>query len=270
MRVFKDANVNWAMYRYHMCSDLLINFQYLLKYPFGKKWPVYLYHHIPKCGGETVAELLRKWFLVFRDDKPSGFRGILPFITIRRLRSYCCVHGHFHLDGYRLWERYPFVYGNNEYRIISFVRHPFNTIVSKYYYGIKTGEINTEDVSLKQFVMSEYDINDLYCMYPRRDKRFIDHMFGNRNYLANKLGCDIHNYKERLDSYFFIGILEHLNFSFQELAKRIGKSFVATNVHRNRSKYDKQYEDVSESEFRKRNELDYLIYDYVRGKLKIA
>ena len=42
----------------------------LLKH-FYPKNPVYIFHHIPKCGGTSLSYILNKWFVVVRDYRKN-------------------------------------------------------------------------------------------------------------------------------------------------------------------------------------------------------
>ena len=43
--------------------DHMKNYEFFVKYPFYSKYPIYIFHHVPKCGGESFGKALNNWFL---------------------------------------------------------------------------------------------------------------------------------------------------------------------------------------------------------------
>ncbi|RLD58551.1 MAG: hypothetical protein DRJ01_12410 [Bacteroidetes bacterium] len=88
------------------------------------------------------------------------------------------------------------------------------------------------------------------------------------NYIANILGCNTDNYKEKINSSFFIGIFEKINESFKLFVKLI-ESKEVTLPKENVSQKDKQEKNFTSQQiknFKENNKLDYLIWDYCLKK----
>jgi len=208
-----------------------------------KKYPVYVFHHIPKCAGTSMISALRHWFFVVKDYMRYYHPEELPFfirhpVNIRKLRSRHCLSGHFALPETHLYKRYPGVWQDRDFKIFTFIRDPLEVKISLYYFEKKRGQ--REGVSLAQ------------------------HLLERKNYIAGILDCTIDNYKDVLDRYFFIGITGHLQSSLDKLADLLDKRKVKLPVL-NLSQRDSQASNLSPemiNRFKAANELDYRIYDY--------
>ncbi|MFZ1320185.1 MAG: hypothetical protein WAT71_01380 [Ignavibacteria bacterium] len=98
----------------------------------------------------------------------------------------------------------------------------------------------------------------------KKTTSLIDYINGHKNILANFFPCDENNYKEVLDKYFFIGIVEKMQESFDKLADLTGKTRINLPML-NLSKKDDQAAELSPEfvkMFKEYNSLDYKIYDY--------
>jgi hypothetical protein len=202
--------------------------------------PVYVFHHIPKCGGTSLMKVLRRWFILVRDyvDEAPLAEFQLKRHDLSRLRTRHCLCGHFDIAGCYLHERYPQVVGNKEFRLFTFVRDPLELKISLYFYERKMG---------RQMAPS-----------------LIQRLFEEQNYLSRRFPCTSDNYQEVLDRYFFIGITEHLQDSLDQLADMLGKRRLKV-PRLNAAERDNEYYDLSPeviSAFRAANPLDYRIYDY--------
>ena len=210
---------------------------------FKRKYPVYIFHHIPKCAGTSLISALRRWFFVVKDYTRYYHPEELPYfikhpVDIKALRSYHCLCGHFALPETHIHKRYPGVLHNRNFKIFTFIRDPLEVKISLYYYEKKRGQ--REGVSLEQ------------------------HLLERENYIAGVLDCTLDNYKEVLDRYFFIGITEHVQLSMDKLAKLLNKRKVKLPVL-NPSRRDPQVSSLPPeiiNRFKAANELDYRIYDY--------
>ena len=208
-----------------------------------KKRPAYIFHHIMKSGGSSVVLALYKWFKIIFDhtEDPNGiYRDINEYvnykINLENVYSDSCIVAHFQFNGLLLSQRYPeAIIRNKEFRLFTFVRDPLELVISLYYYS--KSSINT---TLEKYLNEK------------------------KNYLANLFPCNDLNYKEVLDRYFFIGIVERMQESFDKLAELAGNEKV-TLPFVNKSDKDEQISKLSEEFIRKykeKNELDYRIYNY--------
>ncbi|MBV6478191.1 MAG: hypothetical protein HGGPFJEG_00939 [Ignavibacteria bacterium] len=219
---------------------------------FRLKRPTYFFHHLIKCGGSSLGAILTKWFN-FENDLYDKIGGKLGFdyggnlnnflkykFNIENLSSDCCIRGHFQHKDIFIDQRYPEIFNRkNEYRVFTFVRDPYKVLLSLYYFGRKR-EYDYKDISLETFFKST------------------------RNFLSYLLNCNEDNYKEILDRYYFIGIVDNMQESIDKLADRIGNRRIKVPLY-NTTKKDTQLEKIT-PEFKKfikeYNSLDYKIYNY--------
>ena len=214
-----------------------------------QKYPVYIFHHIPKCAGTSMISVLRQWFFVVKDYWRYYHPGEFPYFLqhpakIRRLRSCHCLCGHFAEPETHIHKRYPGVFHNENFKIFTFIRDPLEVKISLYYYEKKRGK--REGISLEQ------------------------HLLERENYIAGILDCTLENYKEVLDRYFFIGITEHLQLSMDRLAVLLNKRKIKLPVL-NLSHRDSQVSGLTPeitSRFKAANQLDYSIYDHCLARFR--
>jgi hypothetical protein len=205
--------------------------------------PVYVFHHIPKCGGTSMEMVLARWFVFVPDYRTGPSSGIPARLDLHKLRSGHCLVGLYDSEGYYLYQRYPEVLTSDRFRLITLVRDPLQVRLSLYYYGKKRKA----------------------GLYNKLNK-LEDHIFSGSNYLAGRFPATLENYKEVIDRYFFVGILEQPQASLDILAHMIGKppqKFPWENA--SRSHGGSASDGLSEEQvarFREQNSLDYLFYDY--------
>jgi hypothetical protein len=211
---------------------------------FSPVGPVYVFHHIPKCGGSSMQRVLARWFLFVPD-----YHSELSKVDLHRLRSAHCLAGHYDVDGYYLHQRYPEVLTSDRFRLITFLRDPLQARLSLYRYQKK---INA----------------GLY----NKVNKLEDHIFWDSNYLAGRFPATPENYKEVIDRYFFVGILEQAQASLDLLAHMIRKptqKFPWENATRGGlGTASDELSDELVARFRAQNSLDYLIYDYSVQKFR--
>ena len=211
-----------------------------------KSSPVYVFHHIPKCGGTSLNYLLKQWFVLIKEYR-SGLTGEYPErIDIKRLTSAHCLSGHFETEGYYLHQRYPELLTSEKYRIFTFVRDPLQVRLSLYRYEKKHYGLAGQSVE--------------------------ENLLSQSNYLANRFPVTIDTYKEIIDRYFFIGILEEVQDCINNLAKIIGKKTCPLPWHNKTSGgYFSDSDKISDAvidEFKEKNRLDYMVYEYCLEKYK--
>jgi hypothetical protein len=218
------------------------------------KNPVYIFHHIPKCGGTSVSKLLDSWFIIFRDYRVGSTLDYPEKFDLGSFRSWHCLCGHFELDGYYLHQRYPevFLSDSNRYRVFTFIRDPLQVQLSLYRYEMKSGVSNAKSVE--------------------------EHLMLRPNYIAQRFPATFDNYKEVIDRYYFVGILEYAQESINLLSTISGKCPMplpfmnrTQKIVRNEPGDGELSQDLVE-QFKIDNALDYLIYDYCleRFKRKLA
>lgn len=201
--------------------------------PFAPKDPVTVFHHLPKCGGASILQVLGHWFVRVEEYRETWSSSHPPKTDLRSLRSSHCLCGHFELPGAYLHERYPEVLGSPRFRIFTFLREPLQVRLS----------------------LDRYE-----HVHGRRGEGSLeDRLLARPNYLAGILPATRENYREVLDRYFFIGILEEGQAAVDALAAALGRrSRPLPRLNRTFGSADVSPALVER--FRSLNELDYLIY----------
>lgn len=197
----------------------------------------YVFHHIPKCGGNSVKKILSKWFNLILDYKDS-YDNYDAYannkINLTGLSQTDLLCGHFSDKGMHIIQRYP-ILNNEEYRIITFLRDPIEVAQSLYWYnksiGVKTAET-------PELAVSGYD-----------------------NLLSEIIPCTWDNYKEVIDRYWFVGICEDMQTSMDVLADMLGHESEDVPLLNTAARDTVLTPDIIR-EFKHKNRLDYRIYYY--------
>jgi len=218
-----------------------------------------IFNHIPKCGGTSFTNILSRCFDVVRDYPPHDAKFKDPVelkdrmadyikhpVELSGLKPWQLLAGHYHDSPFHINERYPKISGNNNVRLITFLRDPLEHRLSMYYYAKKR--------------------NHNYSWI--RGKTLEDFMKGPymQNYFARALECNEGNYEQILSNYFFIGILEDYENSIRKLSFKLHRP-IKGGAHLNQTIREASDWKVNFSleEFRKLNELDYKIYNFAKG-----
>lgn len=211
-----------------------------------RKHPAYFFHHLMKCGGSSVTESLKTWFNLQLDllEKSNSLNDFLRLkYNIENISSDTCITGHFQFESIHLHKRYPEIFSwKNEFKIFTFIRDPLKVKISLYYYVRNRGGF--QDLNLMESLKNE------------------------ENFLASLFPCNETNYKEILDRYFFIGIVEQMQESMDKLADLLNKKRINVPFS-NKSDKDSQMKGITPEfiqVFKNKNKLDYLIYDYCLKK----
>jgi hypothetical protein len=204
-----------------------------------------VFHHIPKCAGTSVVNVLGRWFFVKEDYRAfaDGDWHANKRIDLDRLGNRHCLVGHFDYPGVYLHHRYPEVLSDHRYFLFTFFRDPLATKLSLFRYEKQSGVI--PDMTLEE------------------------HLLTRDNYIANCLPCNSVNVEEILGRYDFIGVTEHIDESFRQLAKRLGRKLIAIPRLNTTQEvpHDIQLTPQLIEEFRQHNALDYRIYRYAVQRL---
>ncbi len=213
---------------------------------FTEKTPAYIFHHLMKCGGTSLTIAFQDWFSlkldhIKTDEITVDLNQYLNFkYNLENVISEDCIVSHFQSESYFLHQRYPEALGNrNKFSIFTFVREPLSIVTSLYYYARKGGSL--QDISLIHSIK-----------------------YSKENFLASLFPCDETNYKEILNRYFFIGIVEKMQESMDKLAKLLNKKRIIVPLS-NTTEKDSQMKEITPefiAEFKEKNKLDYLIYNY--------
>jgi len=224
--------------RYKHCCGKIVDGQPLSE----KESFTYIFHHIPRCGGTSMRKVFEVWFnLCIEDYRPAWAMGkqLEKFkknpVNLEKIGQNAIVCGHYEIDGIRLHQRYPQIFTQPHYRLITFVRDPLKLKLSLYKYEKKHNRIKSgEDI--------------------------FEHLLKYSNVMCYILNCNANNMDELLSHYFFIGITDKSQDSFDELAYMLDKPRInLPKLHMVDQKIELSDEFITE--FKERNALDYMLYE---------
>ena len=204
---------------------------------------IYISQHIPGCGGDLFRLACLNYFSEIYEFPPSrahppivweAFVGSTP--DLMSLPPDTMISGHFVLDGVRPHDRYARAIEDGRVRIITLVRDPLQRTISHYYFALQHGR--GLDISI------ERRLNTI------------------RNPISKYLGFQGGDAKEFLESYFLVGLMEHLQESIDLLAHSLGRAPVEA------PKGDLSNDEGSRgicpeaiAKFKENNQVDYALYD---------
>jgi hypothetical protein len=209
---------------------------------------IYLYHHLPKCGGNSFIRTCALWFPPKREmigsypDRERIEEYAKTRFDYKDLPPNCFVHGHLLSKGVRPFERYGDYIEAGKFRVVTIFRNPLERTVSAWFHRQKKG---------KEF-----------------EGTFEDWLTRIRNQYSKYLGVTGDNWRERLDAYFLVGTTESLQLTIDLMAAKTGQTRLEV-PHLNqspRSEYDLTEERVQQ--FEADNALDYEIYRYAEERLR--
>jgi len=202
----------------------------------------YIFHHIPKCGGTSMRKIFEVWFdRCVEDYRPGWATGerLKKFkknpVNLEKIGRNGIVCGHYEVDGIRLNQRYPQIFIQSNYRLITFVRDPLKLKLSLYKYEKIYNRIES-------------------------DEDIFQHLLENTNVMCYLLDCNAENMDEILSRYFFIGITDKSQDSLNELADILGKPRIKLPRLHAIDEPIKLSDDFV-GEFKERNALDYVLYE---------
>lgn len=211
----------------------------------NRQEPTYVFHHLPRCGGTSLRRSIAEKKRVFHDYRVD-WGSVYPVrYPTSKLGKSDCLCGHFELDGYHLFQRYPEIDNDGRFRLFTFLRDPLDVAVSNYFYQLKNDQSKSVDVH--------------------------DYLFSNTNYLARILNVNAENFRERLDRYDFIGIVENYEESLRALSVFLECDGLTLN-RVNSAERTESLDIISQEEinkFKEQNSLDYLIYEYAVHKFEV-
>ena len=210
---------------------------------------VYLYHHLPKCGGVSFIRTCEKWFPPRRErlgSYPDAER-IAEFARTRldfdELPPNCFIHGHLVRPGIRPFERYGDYIAAGKMRLVTIVREPLERQISAYYYRQKGGR-----------------------PWPEPLEKWLS---TGRNQLSKYLQITAENLRERLDAYFVVGTTESLQLTADILAAKTGNPRLEV-PHLNTAPRAEEavVDEAVRQKFAQANALDYAIHRYAVERLQ--
>lgn len=201
---------------------------------------IYVFNHIPKAGGTAARFVFNEWHAVVTDyRKGPGEQETRAYVAhkleLRKIRRPAIVSGHYGLPGARLHERYPEVFVDPRYRLITFLRDPLETALSTYFYVKKLGRPGFSD-----------DLDHYLTHY--------------RTGYTTVLNCADGNYDRALAHYWFVGITERFSDSIRLLGRMMDKDYFTAPVL-NVTPRGTQPSAEAIGVFRSNNAEDYALYN---------
>jgi hypothetical protein len=210
-----------------------------------KSLPV-IFHHIPKCGGTSLLDVLSRWFTLTRDYPTGWDQSTGRPADLSVLSGADCLCGHFDRDETRLMNRYPRAWSDRRVRIVTFLRDPLAAALSLYRWEGRTGY--------------------------RREDVLERHLMANAGHLARSLGVTRETYRAVLARYDFIGLVEEMTASVHRLADCLGKSrgpvpWLNATDPRGRAPHRRRLRPAALAAFTSASALDYEIHALARERL---
>lgn len=212
--------------------------------------------HIPKCGGTSFTEVLKKWFWpgfhahYFRHEtnqmpfKPRKVKLLTHTLGVFPL----CIHGHFEEEA-GVFECYP-----NASQFITIIRDPLELQISLFYdHKRRLKEEGNLYWKGRKVTMEHQDIDAWVAERPSFLLKFFP------------WDLDSGNFQEVIQKNFvYIGIAEDLQRSVNQLAKKIGKKSLSI-PHLNTSARDVYPSEEAIKVFKRKHKLEYALYEYVKS-----
>jgi hypothetical protein len=196
-----------------------------------------------------VRHALDRWFHVNDDYFDESGAVNNPPVDLTKVNTKNCISGHFGHKGYFIYQRYPKIFrgfrARQRYRAFMFLRDPLTMRCSLYRHQLKVGKTKHHDLATAIMPFN--------------------------NYYARILHVNENNWKDRIDQYFFVGIADELQQSFDILGKLIGKPHIelpntnTTQINQATSSEALTAEQVAK--FKEENELDYKIFNYAKDRM---
>lgn len=199
----------------------------------AQKYPIKIFHHLPKTAGTSLRQLLAEHFTIRSDYRNGAVTP--PRHDPNGLSESDLICGHF--DGaclpkalsqpanpYILERRYPEVFNRNSCFAFTFLRNPLEAVISNYFFRHKWGlpVLGAGDWGRPP------DLNSL-----------ARHCLNDKNWYAQILGIRYsHEIKGRLALYQFVGTVEHFEDSVRSLGAILGVPLAANFRKANESKRD--------------------------------
>ncbi len=207
----------------------------------------YLFHHMPKTGGTSLKRVFGDWFTLIEDYRKPWAYVMPPKQDLAKHDETVMLCGHFSSDNAPLIQRYPDVSDPSKWRKITFLRDPLERAIS----------IHAYEKQLRDQYDQTYEPQPLGEFLRTNTGLFLTHF-----------ECDANNWRDALDTYWFIGTLERLPECLTYLADQIGKPAPVFLPHENSAERDEQASEEDIAVFRANNAIEFEIYDAVSKRLE--
>jgi len=207
---------------------------------------IYVFHHIPKAGGKSCLAAFGEWFELVRDyrsgkprETPDAYPPKADLDALDETKLLC---GHWEFPGYRIFERYPEFLERDDVRIITFLRDPLEIVISTYFYGRRRNATHL-------------------------DKTLDERVDEVTNFVQRVLGCEAQAWRAHLERYWFVGVTERLQESFDVLADRLDKPRIEVPTENATSRDGLRPSAEAMARFRARCVVDHEIHAYAQRRL---
>lgn len=205
--------------------------------------PRYLFHHMVKTGGTSVRHLFHDWFDVTEDYRDWWVEHMAPALDLSQVSPGQMLAGHFGHDGHPLATRYPALATDPNWRRITFVRDPFEQALSWY---------NFEKQNSETPGFEPLPIDTFFETY---EGKYLEHF-----------ECDATNWKDVVDSYFFVGTYERLQTCVDHLALVLDRPEQALAPHNVTGTKERPSPGAVRT-FVERMQIEFEIYRYIDAQL---
>lgn len=211
--------------------------------------------HVPKCAGQSFAEVLRTWFgkgylrhyYNEKLNKPPVKHNLHRGLFRRTYKPDICIHGHFNRErGIGVEDYYPEVQ-----QFITILRDPFELHLSNYFFVQRLGDKAYRAGKAHSIIENQLDLAEYL-------------QTATTSYLLKFLPADLtlENYREKLpEKFVFIGVAEKLQKSVDLLADVVGCRSSKVE-EKNVSARTESIPDGAREEFIRNNPLEMAIYNF--------
>lgn len=207
---------------------------------------VYIYQHVPKCGGRSFIEVCRKHLHKVADSPPpfptkqqrAEFQKTKKDLSTLPTRTF--LHGHLIHRGIRAFERYGKEMKEGKCAVLTIIRDPLERALSEYFHRKKRG---LDSGTVREWLAQH------------------------SNNICGNLGIRMKGAKPVEDFFLMIGTTERLQDSVNVFAHLAG--FPTEEIGRVNAS-PREVLDVTEKDleaFRNANSEDYALYAYAQEKL---